>query len=278
MRRVDPRVYTKKYYLTDCTGYNEYKQTFGKKLEPRLKRIVKDIPIKKNQKILDIGCGRGELTFWAAEKDCQATGIDYSINAVKLAKLAQAKRSSTIKARTKFKLMDAKDLKFPPHSFDAVFLVEILEHIYPEEQDQVFRQIKKILKPDGFIFIHTAPSSWFNDFTYKYWCYPISSLLVFIWKLITGNSYPNLAPPKQIRTASHLIMHINEPDYFSLKKLFNRHKFYGQIRSTNITIRKPHISWKDKLFNFIVYLYPLSNYFPLNIFWANDFLVVLRNK
>ncbi len=279
MRRVDPKYYDEKYYLTDCTGYREFKKSFGKILEPRLSRIVKEIPNLKNLSVLDIGCGRGELVFWAAENGAKrAIGVDYSKAAIKLANKAKKHYSPSVQSKVKFMVRDAKKLSFPKGSFDVIFLVEVLEHLYPEEQIIVFEKIKKILKGDGRVIVHTSPNKIFNDLTYRFWCYPLSTVLVKLNNLLTGNSYPNLSPPSEIRSSSHKIMHVSESTYFSLKKLFSRNGFCGKIFSTNVTVNKPVLSWKDLLFNFIVYLYPLSKYFPFNVFWGNDFIVILEKR
>lgn len=277
-RRVNPKEYTREYYLTSCAGYEGFKKSAGKILEPHFKKIVTEIPIRKGMRVLDIGCGRGELTFWAARKRAKVVGIDYSGNAIQLALETLEKQSKKVKDNVTFKVMDAKRLKFPKESFDAVFLVEVLEHLYPEEQDKVFKEILRVLKNDGFVFVHTAPSRWFNDYTYRFWCYPVSTLIVSAWNFFTNKKYPNLAPREKLRPKYHKIMHVNEPTYFSLKKLFKKHNLYGAIRSTNVTVLKPKISWKDKLFNTLVYLYPLSKFPPFNIFWGNDFYAVLRTK
>jgi ubiquinone/menaquinone biosynthesis C-methylase UbiE len=277
MRRVDPKLYTRDYYLSDETGYREFKKGFGKSLEPRLERIVKEIPIRKGIKVLDIGCGRGELVIWFARNGAsEVVGIDYSKSAVEIAKGARNKFSKKVRSRMNFKLMDAKNLKFKNNYFDLVVMTEILEHVYPDEQVKIFSDIGRVLKEDGFVFFHTAPSKTFNDFTYKYWCYPVSSILVELNNLLSGNKYPNLPKPNKIRSDYQHIMHVNEPDYISLRKLVKKSGFIGKIRSTNITIAKPINSWKDRVYNLLVFLVPISNYFPFNIFWGNDFYAVLK--
>ena len=110
MKRVDPKVYTKDYYLNDCSGYKEFKQSFGKTLELRFLEMIKYFDIKANTRVLDIGCGRGEMVFYAAGKGAEAVGIDYSKDAIALAKVAQKKQQKTIQNRTKFIFMDAKNL------------------------------------------------------------------------------------------------------------------------------------------------------------------------
>jgi len=276
MKTVDPSVYSKDYYLNDCTGYREFKKSFGEILEPRLARIVKEIPSVKDLEVLDIGCGRGEMVFWVAKKGAEAVGIDYSPSAIKLAEQAQKKKSLAIREKTQFIQMKAETLKFPDKTFDAVFLIEVLEHLYPQQTEKVRGEICRVLKDNGFLFVHTAPSRWFNDFAYRYYSYPVSTIVVSLWNFLSGKKYPNLAPWKNLRTESYKVMHINETNYFYLKKLFSKFGFKGRIRSTNITVLKPVLSWKDALFNFLVFLYPLSNYFPLNILWGNDFIAFWR--
>jgi len=279
MRRVDPKIYTRKYYLSDASGYHEFKESFGKKLEPRLKKLIDLLPNIENLKILDIGCGRGEMVFWCAKNGAsEVIGVDYSKDAIDIANEAKKKFNLKLQKRVKFMLMDGMRLKFKNKSFDGVLLIEVLEHLYPEEQVLIMKKIRNLLKDDGFLFIHTAPSRWFNDFAYKFWCYPVSTLLIKINKIIFGNDYPNIPRPVNCRTELHKIMHVNEPDYFSLRKLFLKSGFKGKIYSTNITVSKPLISWKDRLYNIIVYLIPLSCYFPFNIIWGNDYYALLKKN
>lgn len=275
-RRVDPKVYTEEYYLTGCTGYNEFKESDGKKLEPRFKELVKHFPQLKEKRILDIGCGRGEIVFYSLDKGAtEAIGVDYSKDAIKLAKKAQKKQEKHVKKNSKFFVRDAKKTGYKVESFDVVFMLEVLEHLYPEEQEQILRETYRILKSDGKLFIHTAPSKFFNDYTYRYWSYPVSSVFVGFWNIIFNKKYGNLHRPGDIRTELDHIMHVNEPDYFSLKNMFEKTGFTGEIYSTNVTIKKPIHSWKDKLYNFLVYLDPLSKFPPFNIIWGNDFYAML---
>jgi len=278
MRRVDPKVYTKEYYLTDCTGHEEFKKSLGDSLEPRFKEIKKYLIITSGMKVLDIGCGRGEMALFCAKKGATVVGIDYASEAIKLAKFIQSKRPSNIKEKMSFYIMDAKKLTFEDSFFDIVILTDVVEHLYPEELEKVFKEIKRVLKKDGKVIIHTAPNKWFNNFGYKYYSYPVSSLFIFLWNKLLNKSYPNIAKPQDLRTDSHAIMHINEPTYFSLRTLYKKYNFRGSIISTNITVKKPAISKKDTIFNFFIFLHPLSKKIPFNIFFGSDFISVLTNK
>jgi 2-polyprenyl-3-methyl-5-hydroxy-6-metoxy-1,4-benzoquinol methylase len=279
MRMVNPSAYTESYYLKDCSGYDEFKKSWGKKLEPRLARIVKGLPTLKKMRVLDLGCGRGELVFWSANLGAkEVVGIDYSKAAIKLANEAKKHYPKKIREKIKFEVNDVVDINIPDNRFDVILMTEVSEHLYPEQQDIVFDKIFNILSKDGTLLIHTAPSKWFNDYTYRLWCYPISTLIVKVNNLFTRHKYGNLQRPSEIRSDFHKAMHVNEPNYFALKELFTNTGFSGRIYSTNVTISKPQLSWKDRLYNLIVYLDPLSHYPPFNILFGNDFLAILHKR
>lgn len=278
MRRVSPDVYTEKYYLTDCTGYEEFKKTFGTKLEPRLKELIKYLEINPKNKVLDIGCGRGEMILYAAKNSAIGYGIDYSKEAIKLANKLKTKQKPNIQKKMSFSVMDAKKLSFQDSSFDLVIMTDVFEHLYPEELEVVFGEIRRVLKNNGRLVLHTAPNRLFNDYVYRYYSYPFSSLIVFVWNIMFKNAYPNIAHPNSLRSDSHHIMHINEPTFFSIKSLLKKHNFNGKLFSSNVTVKKEALGIKDKLFNFLVYLHPLSMYFPLNTFFGSDFIAIVKKS
>lgn len=279
MRRVDPALYTEEYYLKDCSGYGEFKKSKGKSLEPRMEVITRETPSVKGKRVLDVGCGRGELCLWAARNGAKkVVGIDYSREAINLAKKTLSNQPVEIKKRVEFRFVDIKNIKYKSRSFDLIFFIEVYEHLYPEELKIVFTLFSKILTDNGYLVVHTAPNRFFNDYAYRWWCYPVGNIIVSIWNVSKKARYGKMPHWRGIRPKSHLLMHVSEPDYLSFRNLIRQSGFKGKIRSTNITVKKKEISWKDKLFNFFVYLHPFSNYFPLNILWGNDFLSILRKK
>ena len=68
MRQVDPKVYSKDYYLNACLGYEEFKLSKGRKVHPRIRSFVESFEIKKGMYILDLGCGRGDIAIEYAKK------------------------------------------------------------------------------------------------------------------------------------------------------------------------------------------------------------------
>ncbi len=110
--------------------------------------LIKDLLLPGNPKsILDIGCGTGEtLTFLKKSfPKAKLFGVDASNQAVKYTK-ARGHHA---------KMANALHLPFPAKSFDAVLLLDVIEHI--KNDAAVIKEAKRILKPDGVIVV-TVPA------------------------------------------------------------------------------------------------------------------------
>ena len=93
----------------------------------------------KKVRSLDVGCGpRGLGT--EANIDIAYPGIDHK----------------------NFQIMDAHHLSFPDDSFEAVSLVEVIEHV--ENPTQVLREIYRVLEKDGILYLTTPNPSHLSHF------------------------------------------------------------------------------------------------------------------
>ena len=93
-----------------------------------------------NERILDLGCGTGELTAQLAEAGARVTGADASA-----AMVAKAKQAFPA---LDFRVMDARQLSFPD-PFDAVFTNAVLHWIQEADQPAVLTNVYNALKPGG---------------------------------------------------------------------------------------------------------------------------------
>ena len=90
--------------------------------------VVKLSNVKKDQKVLDIGCGTGLLSLKFLEKaECFITGIDRSPEMLTIFNEKIKKRG--LSERINCKLEDAKILKFNRNSFDVVASTVTLHHL-----------------------------------------------------------------------------------------------------------------------------------------------------
>jgi 2-polyprenyl-6-hydroxyphenyl methylase/3-demethylubiquinone-9 3-methyltransferase len=105
--------------------------------------------------VLDVACGAGFLANPLAAAGHAVTGIDLSP-----ASLAVARRHDAT-GSVDYRTMDARALAFPDGQFDAVCMMDFLEHL--EERDAVLREAARVLKPGGWLCFHTfnrTPASW----------------------------------------------------------------------------------------------------------------------
>jgi len=274
MKSISPRIYTKKYYLSSCLGFEEFKTSKLKKVNKRVVEFANLVPIKKGVNILDLGCGRGGLAIECARRGANVIGIDYSKDGIALAKLASKSQRKEIKDRVNFYVMNSKRLKFKKDFFDAIISFDVFEHLYDEELQKTMREISRVLKPKGTLLVHTEPNKIYLDFTHKAWVYPWNFILIWGHRFLTRKNYSGLdANP---RNELHKVQHINEPTYFYLKNLFEKHKFSGKI--IPVIPYKPLLSWKDFVYNFLVWLYPISALFPFHLLFAYDYIAIMINN
>jgi SAM-dependent methyltransferase len=99
------------------------------------------------RRLLDIGCGSGELVSRYASQFESVAGTDVSENALKVAR-AQTPAGD-------FRKVEDMVLPFPDGSFDFVVSNQVLEHIYPSETALFFSEISRVLAKGGQAVIST---------------------------------------------------------------------------------------------------------------------------
>lgn len=108
-----------------------------------LKAILPDL---QGQRFLDLGCGYGWHSIYAAENGAtQVVGIDSS---TKMLEIAQTKNEFN---NVKFEKMDINNMTFAPESFDIAFSSLALHYI--QNFEGVVKQVNHLLTDKGtFIF------------------------------------------------------------------------------------------------------------------------------
>ena len=70
-------VYDQTYFLAECEGYESFLRTDAK-LSRRLAEALRRIKIDPGMKVLDVGCGRGEIVHATWKQGAICYGIDYA--------------------------------------------------------------------------------------------------------------------------------------------------------------------------------------------------------
>lgn len=275
MKAIPSEIYNKDYYFNVCLGSEEFKRNKGQDIAPQLKKLLKNIPLKLSSNILDLGCGRGDVSIYISKRAKHVIGIDYSEEAIKIANSIRKTLPKKNQEKVTFIRVDATKMNFKENEFDCVIALDVFEHLTKSQLNLVLKRLSKILKPEGILFVHTGANKKLYDSTYKYYTYPMNSLLTTIDMLLKGKKYPKL--PKNPRTQYELDQHINEPTFSYLKNVFGRNAFAGTI-TTEIGYIKKGSSLKTHLYNFLIALYPLSKVYPLNTLFAWSFICTMKNE
>ena len=118
--------------------------------EAMLKLYAQRAELEDGQTVLDLGCGWGSFSLWAAQHFPNSRFIAVSNSHGQkqfIDERAQALGITNLEVRTCD--INALDL---PEQFDRVVSVEMLEHV--RNYQQVFENLSRWLKADGKVFIH----------------------------------------------------------------------------------------------------------------------------
>lgn len=107
--------------------------------------------------VLDAACGEGYGSHLLAHSAARVDGVDIDPQAVAHAKVRYATD------HLRFHTASALELPFPDDRFDCVVSFETLEHL--AEHDQLLREFRRVLKPDGFLIISSPDKKTYSDDT-----------------------------------------------------------------------------------------------------------------
>ncbi|MFT3699395.1 MAG: cyclopropane-fatty-acyl-phospholipid synthase family protein [Kofleriaceae bacterium] len=131
------------------------------------------------QQVLDLGCGWGSFSLWAARRYPNSTFTAISNSASQRA-FIEARAPKNLTVRT----ADVRGLELPASSFDRVVSIEMFEHM--RNYDQLFAKIARWLAPGGSLFCHV--------FAHEHYAYPFEDAGGSDWmarEFFTGGLMPS---------------------------------------------------------------------------------------
>ena len=140
----------------------DYVEKFSNSQAPyRLNRLLKYFQLALNLHVVDFACGNGMLLPCVAPNVASYVGVDFSEEFIRNAD--ERKIHMGIK-NAEFYCDDINSFcEKHMNSFDCAFAMDFSEHVYDEEWLEILRSIRKPLKREGRLYLHTPNSLFFIE-------------------------------------------------------------------------------------------------------------------
>ena len=284
---IKPDAYTDEYFLTAVEGHQQFRESNGRRVSPRLSRALELANPYPGQRILDVGCGRGEIVLQSALRGADAVGIDYAQAAMEIARkpLIEAADGRGALAR-----MDATSLAFRPETFDAALMLDFVEHVPQAQLERAFEQLHRALKPGGRLIIHTSPNRTFEEVIYPHYVCNVHRAFLNIGRFFSMderffNEYVLPLDRHPPHDAYQRKLHINTQTASSMRAALKRAGF--RVRKISFweapqgKVFDPDLKWCNflvSLLNGVRFLRPFSRFPPLNRWFSNNIWVVAERR
>lgn len=118
-------------------------ELWGRFAEPAWAAVLDSVEMTPGARVLDVGCGSGELVAHLVERGFSAAGVDPAPGMV-----AQARDRAY---EAEIRLGDAEDLPWPDDSFDLVTAVNALQ--FAEDLDDALAELVRVTVPGGAVAV-----------------------------------------------------------------------------------------------------------------------------
>jgi ubiquinone/menaquinone biosynthesis C-methylase UbiE len=207
-------------------GYHDFIASKGDRLPPRMARALLLMNLGPGMRVLDMGCGRGEIVLHAARRGAKVVGMDYSADCLRLTRRTLEVAPQRDRDRVALRQADATALPFGDQVFERVLMLDIVEHLHDWQIGRALREAYRVVTPQGYLLLHTLPNRWALEYGY-----PLMRLL--------SRRLPS-APRSDVERS----VHINEQDLLSLKRALKDAGFAFKIWLENLTLAQA--TWQDE--------------------------------
>ncbi len=133
-----------------CCYWDERTRDLAAAEEAMLELTARRAKLQDGMRVLDLGCGWGSFSLWAAEQFPNAQILAVSNSRIQRAFI---ERRAAERALTNVRVQTADINDFEPHErFDRVVSIEMMEHV--RNHRALFERIARWLAPGGLAFSH----------------------------------------------------------------------------------------------------------------------------
>jgi len=167
-----------KRMLYTCALYEDGAKTLEEAQEAKLALVCKKIGLEKGMRVLDLGCGWGGFSAFAAERyGAKVTAYTVAEEQVKFIRERYAHLPIDIRL---------DDYRKATGTYDAVVSIGLMEHVGPKNYRGYMELVQRTLAPQGVAFIHTIGGNrarahidpWFDKYIFPNSCLPTLAHLI----------------------------------------------------------------------------------------------------
>jgi 2-polyprenyl-3-methyl-5-hydroxy-6-metoxy-1,4-benzoquinol methylase len=207
----------------------EYVKVYEKTPINRLMRLRKYFDLTKESVIVDFACGNAMLLEVLHDCIKEYHGVDFSSEMIASAKKRSEKLSFY---NSHFYEEDINTFANDNISrFDAAFAMDFSEHVFDNEWVSILSSIKKTLKPQGILFLHTPNGEYFIEI------------------LKSKGLLEQIPQHVAVRGAAHNLKLLSEAGFQNVKVNY-----------------LPHYEWRQKPFEILAFIPLVGRYFKARLF------------
>ncbi|HEY5054267.1 MAG TPA: cyclopropane-fatty-acyl-phospholipid synthase family protein [Solirubrobacterales bacterium] len=134
-----------------CAIFSRGAETLEAAQEEKLEMVCRKLELKEGERVLDVGCGWGSFSLWAATRHgADVTGITLSPPQAEEAR--RRAEAAGVADRVDIRVMDYRDLA--GEKFDAISSIGMVEHVGAEQIDVYAQTLAGLLDSGGRLLNH----------------------------------------------------------------------------------------------------------------------------
>ncbi|WP_039658043.1 SAM-dependent methyltransferase [Clostridium tyrobutyricum] len=119
----------------------------------KVNHILKKMDLKEGQRLLDIGCGWGELII-AAAKQYGANAVGITLSEEQYSKVKQRIKENNLEDKVEVRLSDYRELVKNKEKFDRIVSVGMIEHVGRKNLHYYMEGVNSMLVQGGVSLLH----------------------------------------------------------------------------------------------------------------------------
>jgi len=145
------KLFLDKNMLYSCAYFMNDNESLEQAQRNKLRLLAAKLNLQPGQKVLDIGCGWGDLALYIAKMaDVEVLGVTLSKEQHALA--TKRAEDEGLSDRVRFKLLDYRKVD---EKFDRIVSVGMFEHVGVHHYDEFFKKVNELMPDDGLALIHS---------------------------------------------------------------------------------------------------------------------------